>query len=108
MLVATQGRVEGCDRSPRSGTKYRGLMAIVILGSRIGRLGKGRQLSEMRDAPSLSRDGSEDSGQATEHYRPTNNLPLALTSLVGREREMAEANRLLGRRLTGSSVRIAS
>jgi predicted ATPase len=50
----------------------------------------------MRDAPSLPRDGSEDSGQATEHYRPTNNLPLALTSLVGREREMAEANRLLG------------
>jgi predicted ATPase len=57
---------------------------------------KRRQLSEMRDAPSLPRDGSEDSGQATEHYRPTNNLPLALTSLVGREREMAEANRLLG------------
>jgi predicted ATPase len=28
--------------------------------------------------------------------RPTDNLPLALTSFVGREREMEEANGLLG------------
>jgi hypothetical protein len=86
---------EGCGRSSRRGTGYRGRTAIVILESRIGRLGKVRQLSEMRDAASLSRDGSGNSGQATEHYRPTNNLPLALTSFVGREREMAEASGLL-------------
>jgi hypothetical protein len=49
----------------------------------------------MRDTPGLSRDGSEDSGQATEDFRPANNLPLALTSFVGRERDMAEANGLL-------------
>jgi predicted ATPase/DNA-binding CsgD family transcriptional regulator len=50
----------------------------------------------MQDAPNLSRDGSEDSGQGTERLRPADNLPLALTSFVGREREMAEASRLLG------------
>jgi hypothetical protein len=43
----------------------------------------------MRDATDPSRDGSEDYGQGVELPRPTENLPLALTSFVGREREMA-------------------
>jgi hypothetical protein len=50
----------------------------------------------MQDAPDLSRDGQEDSGQEVEHPRPDNNLPLELTSFIGREREMAEVSRLLG------------
>jgi hypothetical protein len=50
----------------------------------------------MQDVPDLSRDGSEDSGRGVEPPRIGNNLPLALTSFIGREREMAEANKLLG------------
>jgi hypothetical protein len=43
----------------------------------------------MQDAPDRSRGGSEDP-------RPANNLPLQLTSFVGREREIAKARGLLG------------
>jgi predicted ATPase/DNA-binding CsgD family transcriptional regulator len=49
----------------------------------------------MQDAPDPTQDGPQDSGPGAEQARPGNNLPLALTSFVGREREMAEANRLL-------------
>ena len=49
----------------------------------------------MQDATDPSRDGSKDYGLETEHTRPADNLPLALTSFVGREREMAEASKLL-------------
>ena len=49
----------------------------------------------MRDATNPSRDGSEDYELEAELSRPTDNLPLALTSFVGREREIAEASRLL-------------
>jgi len=52
-------------------------------------------MSEMRDATNPSRDGSEDYELEAELSRPTDNLPLALTSFVGREREIAEASRLL-------------
>ena len=70
-------------------------MAIVILGSRVGGSGKGLQLSETQDTTGLSRDGREGLGQGMEDPRPSTNLPLALTSFVGREREMAEAEGLL-------------
>jgi len=49
----------------------------------------------MRDATGPSRDGSEDYEQEAELSRPTDNLPLALTSFVGREQEMAEVEKLL-------------
>lgn len=49
----------------------------------------------MQDALELSRDRPEGSGPEVKPPRPGNNLPLALTSFVGREREMAEVNRLL-------------
>jgi predicted ATPase len=49
-------------------------------------------LFEMQDAPDPSQDGPQDSA---ERARPGNNLPLALTSFVGREREIDEATRLL-------------
>src|SRR5829696_3216718 len=89
-----------------AGAWYRHRAAIVILGSGAGRPGKGHQrrhiaagcdegMSEMRDATNPSRDGSEDYELEAELSRPTDNLPLALTSFVGREREIAEASRLL-------------
>src|SRR5688572_7264635 len=40
-------------------------------------------------------DGPEDSGPGVEQPRPTNNLPLALTSFVGRQRQMAEVERVI-------------
>jgi predicted ATPase/DNA-binding CsgD family transcriptional regulator len=49
----------------------------------------------MRDAMDPSRAGSNDYEQEAEHFRPTDNLPLALTSFVGREREMVEIEDLL-------------
>jgi len=49
----------------------------------------------MRDATNQSRDGSEDYEQEADLSHPTDNLPLALTSFVGREREMAEVEKLL-------------
>jgi predicted ATPase/DNA-binding CsgD family transcriptional regulator len=49
----------------------------------------------MRDAMDPSRAGSNDYEQQAEHFRPTDNLPLALTSFVGREREMVEIEDLL-------------
>ena len=52
----------------------------------------------MQDAPDPSQEGPEDSAPMVES--PANNLPLQLTSFVGREREMAEVEELLaGRRL---------
>jgi hypothetical protein len=89
-----------------AGTWYRLRAAVVILGSGAGRSGKGHQrrhslpdcdegLSEMRDATNPSRDGSEDYGQEADLYRPSDNLPLALTSFVGREREMTNIEKLL-------------
>ena len=49
----------------------------------------------MQDAPNLSQDGQQGSGPGVESDRPGDNLPLALTSFVGREREMEEAKELL-------------
>jgi predicted ATPase/DNA-binding CsgD family transcriptional regulator len=49
----------------------------------------------MRDATDPSRDGLEDYEQEAELSRPTDNLPLALTTFVGREQEMAEVEKLL-------------
>ncbi len=49
----------------------------------------------MRDATNQSRDGSEDYEQEADLSHPTDNLPLALTSFVEREREMAEVEKLL-------------
>ena len=46
-------------------------------------------LFEMQDAPDPTQDGQQDSGPGAEQARPGNNLPLQLTSFVGREREMA-------------------
>ena len=40
-------------------------------------------------------DGPEDSGPGVEQARPANNLPLALTSFVGRQRQMAEVERVI-------------
>jgi predicted ATPase/DNA-binding CsgD family transcriptional regulator len=51
----------------------------------------------MPDTP--QREQNSASGEPSvmpEHGRPRDNLPLQLTSFVGREREMAEVNRLLG------------
>ena len=54
----------------------------------------------MQDAPDPTQDGQQDSGPGAEQARPANNLPLQLTSFVGREREMAEVEeRLAGARL---------
>src|SRR5215204_2507882 len=89
-----------------AGAWYRHRAAIVILGSGAGRPGKGHQrrhiaagcdegMSEMRDATNPSRDGSEDYELEAELSHPTDNLPLALTSFVGREQEMAEVEKLL-------------
>jgi predicted ATPase/DNA-binding CsgD family transcriptional regulator len=55
----------------------------------------------MQDASNLSQDGLEDSAPLVEPRRPGNNLPLQLTSFVGRGREteqvrgLLEENRLL-------------
>ena len=56
----------------------------------------------MRDATNPFQDGSEDYEQEADLSPSTDNLPLALTSFVGREREMAEVEKLLveGRLLT--------
>lgn len=40
-------------------------------------------------------DGPEDSGPGVEQARHANNLPLALTSFVGRQRQMAEVERVI-------------
>ena len=49
----------------------------------------------MQDTPDPSRVGQEDSARGVEILRPGNNLPLQLTSFVGRGREMAEVEALL-------------
>jgi predicted ATPase/DNA-binding CsgD family transcriptional regulator len=51
--------------------------------------------SEMQDASNLSQDGPEGSTPLEEPPRPGTNLPLQLTSFVGRERETAQARGLL-------------
>jgi hypothetical protein len=49
----------------------------------------------MRDATNPFRDGPEDYEQGVDLSRPTDNLPLALTSFVGREREISGLESLL-------------
>jgi len=49
----------------------------------------------MQDASNLSQDGSEGSTPLVEPPRHGNNLPLQLTSFVGREREKEQARGLL-------------
>ena len=49
----------------------------------------------MRDATNPSREGSEEYELEAGLFRPADNLPLQLTSFVGREREMAEIEKLL-------------
>jgi predicted ATPase len=49
----------------------------------------------MQDTPDPSQDVAEDSAPVVEIPRPANNLPLQLTSFVGRERETEQARGLL-------------